>query len=78
MSGRKFNHGFSVELKSKEFVKSITLSDDKQGVLLEGVLGQLEELALMEGSVLLLRGSHGMLMLDLKEGELLNMLKKNK
>lgn len=39
-------------------------------VLVEGFLGELEEVSLIEGAMLELRGSHGVLRIDLKKEEL--------
>ncbi len=72
-------HSFSVELKSKKHVTSISLSDnEREGVLFEGVLGELEEIEIMEDAILLINGSHGTLRIDLTEGELREMLAKKK
>ncbi len=73
------SHGFSVELESKDYVKSMSLSNgDREGVLFEGVLGELEELGFLEGAVLFIKGSHGSLMVDLTEEELRELLKAKK
>ncbi len=70
-------HSFSVELKSKKFVKSFSLSDKgREGVLIEGVLGELEEIGMLEDAILLINGSHGTLRVDLTEDELRKMLAK--
>jgi hypothetical protein len=65
------NHAFSIELKSKEFLKNVMISNRTgETVLIEGFLGELEELSLVEGAMLELRGSNGILRIDLKEEEL--------
>jgi hypothetical protein len=70
------HHSFSVELKSKKHVTSISLSDnEREGVLFEGVLGELEEIGIMEEAILLIHGSHGTLRLDITKEELRQMLK---
>ena len=77
--GSDGGHEFSVELKSKEYVRSISLTDEGRGdVLLEGVLGELDELDIQEGTVLIIKGAHGTLMVDLTEDELRSMLAKKK
>lgn len=64
----KGNHGFYVELKSKEYLKSISISDiGWEGVLIEGFLGELEELFMLDGLVLQMRGTQGILTVDLIE-----------
>ena len=71
--------GFSVEMVSKEHVRTISVSDKgREGVLFEGFLGELENLEMMDGSVLSVRGSHGTLMVDLTEEELRMMLSKKR
>lgn len=55
-------HTFTVELKSKEFVKNISISDQTHDlVLFEGNLGELLELSLVEGDVLEFIGVNGVL-----------------
>ena len=62
---------FSIELKSKEFVKSFTLDDnDGNSVSIEGFLGELASLCLTEGMILEINGSNGSLRMDLSEKEL--------
>ncbi len=64
-------NSFSVELKSRNHVKSISLSDDRrESVLFEGVLGRLKELGIREGAVLLIKGANGSLRVDLPPGDL--------
>lgn len=64
-------HGFSVRLKSKEHIINISMTEKgTETVLFEGVLGKLEELELIEGTVLRIKGSKGTLMVDLSEEEL--------
>ncbi len=71
------SHGFSVELESKDYVKNMSLSnEDREGVLFEGTLGELDELGFLEGAVLFIKGSHGSLMVDLTEEEFRMMLSK--
>jgi hypothetical protein len=67
-------HSFSVEMKSKTYVRNISISDeDYNRVLFEGFLGELERLSLIEGRMLEVRGSKGILRIDLSEDELRNM-----
>lgn len=64
---------------SKEHVRTISVSDKgREGVLFEGFLGELENLEMMDGSVLSVRGSHGTLMVDLTEEEFRMMLSKKR
>jgi len=65
------DRGFSVRLLSKEHVINVSMSE-KGGevVLFEGVLGELEEVEVIEEEVLLITGTKGTLMVDLSEEEL--------
>ncbi len=68
-------HSFSVEMRSKEHVKHISLSDELHDrVLFEGSLGKLEELSMIEGAVLVVKGANGVLRIDLSEDKLRKML----
>ena len=69
-------HTFSVEMRSKRFVKSISISDEARGqVLFEGNLGELVELSLVEGNVLEFVGVNGVLRVAVTEEELMKALK---
>ena len=79
MDDRCDEHSFSIELKSKKYIKTITLTNEIQNrILLEGSLGELEELSLIEGRVVELKGANGTLRLDICEDELMQLLKPKK
>ena len=64
-------HVFSVELKSKAYVRGISISNEaRDRVLFEGDLGELEEVAFVGGSMLEVRGTHGVLRVELGHGEM--------
>jgi len=68
---------FSVELNSKNHVKNIFLAEGfGEPVLIEGVLGNLEELGMIEGALLEIKGSNGVIRIDLNEEELRSLFKK--
>ena len=72
-------HAFSIELKSKEYLKRVAIqSEAGDTVLIEGFLGELEEVDLVEGVMLEIKGANGILRMDLKEEELNTLLKKRK
>ena len=72
---RKSSHAFSIELKSKEFLRNVMISNRiGETVLVEGFLGELEEVSLVEGAILELGGSNGVLRIDLKKEELERLL----
>ena len=70
-------HMFSVDMKSKKFVKSISVSNDSRNrVFFEGFLGDIEELGFIEGGMLEIKGVNGTFRIDLSEKELRTMLQK--
>jgi len=72
-------HAFSIEMKSKKHVKHISLSDEShEHVLFEGSLGKLEELSMVEDAVLEVKGTNGILRIDLSKDELRKMLSQKK
>ena len=69
------SHAFSIELKSKEFLRNVMISNRTgETVFVEGFLGELEEVSFVEGAMLELRGRNGVLRMDLKEEELERLL----
>ena len=71
-------HSFSVEMRSKECVKQISLSsNDCNSVLLEGFIGILEIVSMIEDLVLEIKGVDGTLRIELKKDELDYFLKLN-
>ncbi|MCK4829024.1 hypothetical protein KA005_75575 [bacterium] len=57
-------------MKSKKHVKSISISnEDRDHVLFEGDLGELDEIAFIGGRMLEVRGTNGILRIDLGEKE---------
>jgi len=62
---------FSIELKSKQNLKNITLADNEnENVLVEGTLGELVYATFTEGIILTISGTRGMLSVDLAESEI--------
>ena len=75
MGDGKMEHAFSIEMKSKKHVRHISVSNESHDrVLFEGSLGELEELSMVEGTVLEVKGVNGVLRIDLSEDELRKML----
>ena len=65
------DHTFSVEMKSKRHVKSISISDEAHDrVLFEGNIGELLELSLVESDVLEFIGANGVLRVAVTEEQL--------
>ena len=72
-------HSFSIELKSKKHVRHISVSNESRDrVLFEGSLGELQELSMVEGAVLEVKGTSGVLRIDLSEDELRKMLSRKR
>ncbi len=70
-------HMFSMELKSKNYVKNLSLSSDNQeDVLIEGFLGDLKRVGFSDGVMLEIEGTNGVLRVDLSEEELKRLLPK--
>jgi hypothetical protein len=62
---------FSVELKSKNSLKNVTLANgSSDSVLIEGTIGELVQATFAEGVVLEVVGKNGILRLDLQEDEI--------
>ena len=79
MNKTKNRHSFSVELKSKDYVKTLSLSNNgRERVLVEGVLGELEDIDIIEEAVFQLKGANGSMTLDLTEEEISRMLTKKR
>jgi hypothetical protein len=77
MSNQKISEerGFSLELNSKEHVKRFTILDGAGSrVLVEGFLGVLQQITLVEGLMLEVKGSNGVLRMDMTEDELRRVL----
>ena len=69
------DHAFSVEMKSKVYVKNISISNETHDcVLFEGSLGELTKISLTEGDVLEIIGVNGTLRVDLSEEQLREVL----
>jgi len=63
-------HDFSIELASSEQLRGVSISRNKcQRVLLEGTLGELVRISLVESVMLEIQCSQGTLRMDLTEDE---------
>ena len=68
-------HLFSVEMRSKKFVKQVTLSNEsRNGVYFEGFLGEKIELCFVNGGMLEIRGVNGTFRIDISKEELRKMM----
>lgn len=67
----KNENAFSVELNSKNNVKLVTITDNNRDrVLIEGFLGKIKELDFVENALLEIKGSNGILRIDLHADDL--------
>jgi hypothetical protein len=68
-------HSFSIEMRSRNSLSHISLSDrSAEPVLIQGELGGLEEVCLLEDVTLEVRGAKGILRLDISREELVKFL----
>ncbi len=68
---------FSIELKSKAYLKNVTLTNGcRDSVLVEGTIGELTQATFAEGIILEIAGNKGTLRINLKEEELKKALQK--
>ena len=66
LSLESLEHMFSIDMKSKRYVKNISISDEAHDrVLFEGSLGKLLNISLVEGDVLEIIGVNGVLRINL-------------
>ena len=71
MPARNKERSFSIELKSKTHLKNIAMTNASfEGVLIEGMLGELQQVRFAEGIILEVVGSNGILRIDITEDEI--------
>jgi len=76
LSLESLEHAFSIEMKSKQHVKNISISDEAhERVLFEGNLGKLLGMSLVEGDILELTGVNGVLRVSLTREQLQETIK---
>ena len=76
---RAEEHGFSVEMRSKEYVRRVSVSDNaRDAVIFEGFLGEIEEMGIVEGVILEIRGTNGTIRIDISERDLKKIFNKKK
>ena len=71
-------HSFSVQMTNAKSVSGLAINRKKDGVFLEGELGLIEDIELIEGKVLTIMGENGTIRIDISEEELLHALKPRK
>jgi hypothetical protein len=76
--GSTLIHDFTVEIKSKQFLRNISISDEaRKLVLFDGSLGETVDLSLVEGDVLEITGRNGVLRVSISEDQLRYVLRKH-
>lgn len=65
---------FSIKIKSREHLSNISISKGRNGVIVEGDLGELQNISLIESLMLEIRGMHGTLRFDITKSELEQLL----
>jgi hypothetical protein len=77
MGGKVKEHAFSIEMRSKEHLKKVSVSNKThEGVLIEGYLGELLEINMVEGVIFEIMGINGTMRVDLDEEDLRKILAK--
>jgi hypothetical protein len=72
-------HSFSVEMSSRDSLNNVSVSDSPfEGVLIQGELGGLVGITIIEDVTLEVRGDKGTLRLDLTRNEMANLLQDKK
>jgi hypothetical protein len=76
MTDKREQHAFSIELNRKEALKKVNVSDDDASrVVIEGFLGELVGVCLVEDSLLEIQGVNGIFRIDISRDELAKLLK---
>jgi hypothetical protein len=64
-------HSFSVEMGSKDFVKTLSfIEKENSNVLFEGFLGKLKNISMVEDVMLEIEGKNGIIKLDITSQEI--------
>ena len=72
------NHSFSVQMTNTKSVSGIAVNRKKDGVFLEGELGLILDVELIEDKVLTITGENGTLRIDISRDELVHALNPKK
>ena len=71
MGKRTEEHSFSIEMKSEQYVRRMSFLNKETGtVFFEGFLGELKNVAIVEGVMLEIEGENGVLKLDMTQQEM--------
>ena len=65
------SRSFSIELNSRDFIKRVSLPEGSgDRLIIEGLIGKLVEVELIEDIMLEIRATHGVLRIDLTRDEM--------
>ena len=79
MDKRAEEHSFSIEIKSERYVKKMSFLNKENGhAFLEGFLGKIKNIFVVEDVMLEIEGKNGVLKLDITRQELEKGLTSNK
>lgn len=71
MQQKNTESSFSIELKAREYIKTISLvNGNHESVLVEGTIGQLQQAKFVEGVVLEVTGTKGIFRIDLSREQI--------
>ena len=73
----KIQHSFSIEVESEKYIFNLTIKAKNRGVLVEGYLGEIKTMGIVDDSVFVIEAEHGTLRLDLTFEEFMKVIKKN-
>jgi hypothetical protein len=74
MDKKNMDHQFSIEMNSSEYIRLNSLNGRRTNI--QGSLGELKEINLVEGVFLEIKGKYGVLSVDVDEEELRRLLQK--
>jgi hypothetical protein len=74
MDKKNMDHQFSIEMNSSEYIRLNSLNGRRTNI--QGSLGELKEINLVEGVFLEIKGKYGVLSVDVDEEELKRLLQK--
>ena len=72
------NHSFSVDMTNAKSVSGLAVNRKRDGVFLEGELGLILDIELIEGKVLTITGENGTIRIDITMEELQHAFKPRK
>lgn len=75
---KRGQNGFSIQLTSKNYLDVVSISEKGDRVLIEGRLGELQEIDFLDESVLIASYSEGVLRLDIELSDVRSLVERLK